>query len=78
VSEVESLYTYIPNDDVLTYQDGPENIRLFTFFWVVTCILFWIDAGETIAELPEPLTFNSDEELNKKEDNVALLKVSVF
>jgi hypothetical protein len=41
--------------------------------WVF--ILFWIDVGETIAELPKPLTFSSDEELNNKEDNVVLLKM---
>jgi hypothetical protein len=31
--------------------------------------------GETIAELLEPLTFRSDEELNNKEDSVVLLKM---
>jgi hypothetical protein len=36
---------------------------------------FWIDVSETIAELLEPLTFSSDEELNNKEDSVVLLKM---
>jgi hypothetical protein len=52
---------------------------VFFFFYLLflflTCILFLIYVGETIAELPEPLTFSSDEELNNKEDNVVLLKM---
>jgi hypothetical protein len=36
---------------------------------------FWIDVSETIAELLEPLTFSSDEELNNKEDSIVLLKM---
>jgi hypothetical protein len=31
--------------------------------------------GETIAELPEPLTFSSDEELNNEDDSVVLVKM---
>jgi hypothetical protein len=31
--------------------------------------------GKKISELPEPLTFSSDKELNNEEDSVALLKM---
>ncbi len=33
--------------------------------------------GETIAELPEPLTFSSDEELNNEDDSVVFVKMIV-